>query len=140
MLFLILSEHLPRPASARREDAGNGAQERLSYSEHRFVNGHTKPKSNLEVLRTVIGAVRRQFWLVAVLTVLLSALSLSLVLLLPSQFTATTLLAVDLNEPRPGGSGGTGSSCRTWSKVSTTLAPLKGGRPVSISYKMAPRA
>lgn len=92
------------------EDAGNGAQERLSYPEHRFVNGHNKPKSNLEILRTVIGAVRRQFWLVAALTIILSALSLGLVLLLPSQFTATTLLAVDLNEPRPGGSGGTGSS------------------------------
>ncbi|EIM28930.1 GumC family protein [Microvirga lotononidis] len=79
-------------------------RERLRASEGQ------KPKGNLEIMGKVLGAVRRQFKLVALLSVLLSVLALGLVMLLPPQFTATTLLAVDAPEGRPAEPAVTGYS------------------------------
>jgi succinoglycan biosynthesis transport protein ExoP len=84
------------------EGAGNGAQEIQSHGEHSSAE-RQKPKGNLEIIGKVLGAVRRQFWLVAILGVLLSALTVGIVLMLPPQFTATALLAVDGSDERTPG-------------------------------------
>lgn len=56
----------------------------------------------MEIIGKVLGAVRRHYRLVAVLSILLTALALGAILILPPQFTATTLLAVDAtSEGRP---------------------------------------
>jgi polysaccharide biosynthesis transport protein len=81
------------------DGAGTGGQDRQSRETHRVSNGQ-RPKGNLEIIGKVLGAVRRQFWLVALLSVLLSVLALGLVMILPPQFTATTLLAVEATEGR----------------------------------------
>ena len=86
------------------DGAGNGPQEVQSHGMHISAE-RQKPKSNLEILGKVVGAVRRQFWLVAILSILLSALTVGIVLILPPQFTATTLLAVDGSDERSPGPG-----------------------------------
>ena len=49
---------------------------------------------------------------------------------------------VSRSRGRPGTSrdGGTGSAFMTCSRVSSAVAPRNGGRPVSSSYRIAPRA
>ncbi|MEE1612156.1 GumC family protein [Microvirga sp. CF3016] len=82
------------------EDVRQGLQDLQSRGDLRPSEGQ-RPKGNLEILGKVLGAVRRQFWLVASLSILLSLLALGIVLILPPQFTATTLLAVDASDGRP---------------------------------------
>ena len=83
------------------ETGGSGPHERLSQRERRLAEAQ-KPKTNMEIVGKVLGAVRRHYRLVAVLSVVLSVLALVGVLMLPPQFTATTLLAVDAtSEARP---------------------------------------
>jgi capsular exopolysaccharide synthesis family protein len=84
------------------EGAGSGTQEIQSHREHSSAE-RQKPQSNLEIIGKVLGAVRRQFWLVAILSVLLSTLAVGVVLILPPQFTATALLAVDGSDERAPG-------------------------------------
>ena len=81
------------------EGAGNSSQDIQSHRKHSSAE-RQKPKGNLEIIGKVLGAVRRQIWLVAVTAILLSALIVGIVLALPLQFTATTLLAVDGSDER----------------------------------------
>ena len=83
------------------ETGGSSPHERQSHRERRLPEAQ-KPKTNMEIIGKVLGAVRRHYRLVAVLSVLLTVLALVGVLVLPPQFTATTLLAVDAtSEARP---------------------------------------
>ncbi|WP_262031362.1 GumC family protein [Microvirga sp. Mcv34] len=86
-----------------------GVQKRQPREINRIPEGQ-RPKGNLEIMGKVLGAVRRQFRLVALLSVLLCVLAVGLVMILPPQFTATTLLAVDSTEGRPAEPAVTGYS------------------------------
>lgn len=91
----------PTAERSAPEAAASGPHEHQPPRERRPVE-RQKPKSNLEIIGKVLGAVRRHYRLVAVLSILLSVLALGGVLMLPPQFTATTLLAVDAtSEARP---------------------------------------
>ncbi|QRM27219.1 polysaccharide biosynthesis tyrosine autokinase [Microvirga sp. VF16] len=107
-----------------KQDPSDGLGERLFYEPNRSGNeGATT--GDLEHFGRIVGAIKRQFWLIAALSFCISLLTLAIILALRPQYTATTLLVVDPKDGHSTVSSDTGGTSVSSVSVDSEVEMMK---------------